>query len=168
MNMKLFLGIMALLASVILNKAMAGEPPAQASLKDEIRMSTLIVMGQVDKVGIVNAKSQSFIRSTGELADNEKVAAEIKIDRVLYASNEEAPFYSAKEHPDTVTVIFGGTGMDVPDNFLKGRQLIFFLTSDFDRNRPYRYPFYDWSSLCVPADKEGEVTRLIAAFDAIK
>jgi hypothetical protein len=167
--MRIFFRVFALLAgTTVLGIAVAGEPPAGVSLKNEVRMSTLIVMGQVDKIGIVTANSQSFIRSAGELGDNEKVAAEIKIDRVLYVSSEEAPFYSSKDRGNTVTVVFGSRGMDVPDNFLKGRQLIFFLTSNVDRSTAYRYPFYDWSNLCVPADKEGEVTRFIAAFDAIK
>ncbi len=166
--MKIFFRIFALLAgTTVLGIAVAGEPPAGVSLKNEVRMSTLIVMGQVDKIGIVNANSQSFIRSTGELGENEKALAEIKIDRVLYASNEESPFYSPQSHGTSVTVVFGRRGMDVPANLFKGRPLIFFLTSSFDGSRDYRYPFYDWSNLCVPANKEGEVTRLIAAFDAI-
>ncbi len=130
-------------------------------------MSTLIVIGEVDKVGIVNAKSLNFLRTNGELGDDEKAAAEIKIERVLYSSNQE-PLNSAQNHATAVTVIFGSRGMDVPENLFKGRKFIFFLTVNFDKERTYLYPFYDWSNLCVAADKKEEVTRLISAFDAVK
>ena len=161
--------VAVLMASVAFSVAI--EPPEIMSLRDDVRMSTLIVVGTVQKVAIVDARSSKLLRNKGSLKFNEKAWAEIKVERVLYSSKTEAPFYSPAKHPpEMVDVLYGSHEMDVGEdsNILPGRRYIFFLTNNFDDQRRYRYPFYDWTNLCVPVEKEDEVKRLIEAVDAIK
>lgn len=162
--MKTYSWLAWLLLGVVVQGALAGEPPEAATLKQKVQMASLIVTGEIAKISIVDAASLKFLRSQGDLARNEKAWAEIKIDRVLYSSKSEI-LYARTNFPKNVSVVFGRHRMTVDPQSLPWRG-IFFLTGDPDR--PYRYPFFDWTNLYVPLDKEAEVQRLIAAFEAIK
>ncbi|MEI6703728.1 MAG: hypothetical protein WCL71_09380 [Deltaproteobacteria bacterium] len=158
-----------LLSSSVLYSLMAAEPPDSVNLKEKVRMSTLIVVGKMESIAVIDAKSRKVIKSNAELAiqgyalkAGEKACAEIMVARVLYPSAT----LSQTSAPNTVEVTYGSRGMTVAA--YRGQNL-FYLTRNLDKSTTVGYyPFFDWSNLGDPISKEGEVVRLIAAFNAIK
>ena len=161
-----------LLVSVLYCVAVAGEPPAVAALKDKVRMSTLIVIGKADAVSIINTKTEKFTDDHYPLKSNEALYVHIKVDRVLYPPAGEPSFFFPDNMALTeVPVRINSYYIDAANyrKTLSNESHIFYLTTHVDRTTAYfYYPFFDWTNLFDPVTKEGEVTRLIAAFDAVK
>lgn len=158
-----------LLNAVVFNDLRATEPPEIVSIKEKVRMSTLIIVGRVVQSCVFDTKSSRVVKDKRQIGPHESGSLQIKIERVLYSSRHEMPIYSQTSHPQNVEVVFGSPGLDIgiPEDIPK----IFFLTSDADRTaaaRPYHYPFYDWTNLSVPITDEAAVKRVIAVFDAAK
>jgi len=159
-----------LFSFVALSQIIANEPPEIVSIKDKVRMSTLIVVGNVVSSGIYNLKTLESIRGRNQVRAGEKALYVIDIQQVLYFSPREAPFFSNAPAGSIVEAVFGSPGLDIGGPEEKTSK-VFFLTSDADRTdgtRPYRYPFYDWTNLSVPVSDEAEVKRIISVFEAIK
>jgi len=164
--------IVLLLVGILGSTVFAGEPPATVALKDRVRMATLIVVGKIDKVSIMNARSGKFVDDHYPLKADETLYLHLKVDRVLYPPGGEPPFFFPKDTTLTEVPIRINSSQFSAADFRKDvstESQIFYLTTHVDRTTPYfYYPFFDWTNLSDPVSKEGEVTRLIAAFDAVK
>jgi len=135
-------------------------------------MATLIVVGKAEAVYIVDGKTGDYRSDHDLLKDNERLCVRIKVERVLYPPSGEPPFF----FPKNVTlgeaeVVFGDRHTDLMPfrKTLTESSHIYYLTTHVERSGPPNYyPFFDWSNLCDPVSKEPEVTRLIAAFEAVQ
>ncbi len=160
-----------LIISVTVNSVFAWEPPAEVSLKEKVRMSSVIIVGKADAVLIINTTTGHSVADHYPLKDNERLCMIIRVERVLFSAYGE-PFYSPKTKGGTTSsIIFGDRHVDV-NYFRKAltqQSCIFYLTRHWDRTSSVHfYPFFDYTNLFDPVSKEGEVTRLITAFEAVK
>ena len=164
--------VMLLLVGALYSNALAGEPPATVALKDRVRMATLIVVGKIDKVSIMNTRSGKFVDDHYPLKADEALYLHLKVDRVLYPPAGEPPFFFPKDTTLTEVPIRINSYQFSATDFRKdvsNESQIFYLTTHVDRATPYfYYPFFNWTNLSDPLSKEGEVTRLITAFGAVE
>lgn len=135
-----------------------GEPPAEVSLKEKVRMSTAIVVGVTGDAMIYDEKRYVPKRKPGVLGYGEKYVAQIRVKKVLYSSPQDVTI-GGKDI--SISVMFGSRVLDFERLGLKDRECIFFLTSAFVDPKPDRYPFFGYTNLCVPMDQEKAVVRLI-------
>lgn len=147
--------------------ANGGEPPGTESLKDKVRMSTLIVVGNVVRVIVYDTKSKKIAKPGKYFRPGEQERATIKVERLLYSAPSEGN--GPGERPVTVDVIFGQNRWSVKEP--SETKEIFFLTRNTVPQPGVElehYPFFNWTNLTYPLEKEAEVARIIAAFEAIK
>jgi hypothetical protein len=151
---------------MLLSLARAAEPPDAVSLKERVRMSTLIVVGQISKVSVFDANSLKILRNVSTLGAHQKAMVIVKVERVLYSAPNEG--IRAGSHPEVVEAVFGEPGWSLRES--NGATEIFFLTRNIAPQPGLaldHYPFFRWANLSVPISEEAKVTRIIAAFEAI-
>jgi hypothetical protein len=154
-----------LFTAMAFNGLTAGEPPEEFSIKSRVRMSTLILVGRAVKVLIVDTHTGKPAKNQKSIKEYQKVRAQIRVERVLYSGPSEA--MQPGTHPEVVEVVFDeAPGWDVRGPGDSNE--IFFLTRDTVPQSGDYHPFYNWANLSVPITEEAEVTRIIAAFEAVK
>jgi hypothetical protein len=163
--MKSLIVFSILLTGTVLRMASAVEPPADVSLKDKVKMATLIVVGRVTRLTIFNTKTLKVAKGKVDVGPGQQADAEIKVARILYSAPCEA--IRPGTQPESVNVVFGQPGWKLMEP--TGTDEIFFLTRNaIPGTTMDYYPFYNWTNLSVPITEAAGVTHIIAAFDSAK
>lgn len=143
-----------ILVTLALGSIFAGREPAPyRSIAERVRVSTHVVVGEVQAVHVISEATGKEVRSpAADLDDGQRIELEIIVGEVLQAdkSREAKPGNKLK-------VRFGKRGHtpSVFKEMLSGKRLIFFLSQDAEHAArfDYFYPFYGETNLAELPNK---------------